>query len=99
MARAIDWPSEVLPTPGGPTKQRIGALPAGASEIQHRTEYKVALAGLTIARAAFVTKIEDDHSYNIDGDIKSAGLADLVTDILAKTSVTGVVRNDRHRPG
>ena len=22
-ARAIDWPSEVLPTPGGPTKQRI----------------------------------------------------------------------------
>ena len=31
MARAIDWPSEVLPTPGGPTKQRIGALPFGAS--------------------------------------------------------------------
>jgi hypothetical protein len=29
MARAIDWPSEVLPTPGGPTKQRIGALPCG----------------------------------------------------------------------
>ena len=24
IARAIDWPSEVLPTPGGPTKQRIG---------------------------------------------------------------------------
>ncbi len=23
-ARAIDLPSEVLPTPGGPTKQRIG---------------------------------------------------------------------------
>ncbi len=31
MARAIDWPSEVLPTPGGPTKHRIGALPFGAS--------------------------------------------------------------------
>ena len=28
---AIDWPSEVLPTPGGPTKHRIGALPCGAS--------------------------------------------------------------------
>ena len=26
IARAIDWPSEVLPTPGGPTKQRIGPL-------------------------------------------------------------------------
>ena len=24
MARAIDLPSEVLPTPGGPTRQRIG---------------------------------------------------------------------------
>ena len=24
IARAIDWPSDVLPTPGGPTKQRIG---------------------------------------------------------------------------
>ena len=24
MERAIDWPSDVLPTPGGPTKQRIG---------------------------------------------------------------------------
>ena len=23
-ARATDWPSEVLPTPGGPTKQRTG---------------------------------------------------------------------------
>ena len=31
MARAIDWPSDVLPTPGGPTKHRIGALPCGAS--------------------------------------------------------------------
>ena len=26
VALAIDWPSEVLPTPGGPTRQRIGAL-------------------------------------------------------------------------
>src|SRR5438045_787821 len=24
VARAIDWPSDVLPTPGGPTRQRIG---------------------------------------------------------------------------
>ena len=24
VVRAIDWPSDVLPTPGGPTKQRIG---------------------------------------------------------------------------
>ena len=25
------WPSEVLPTPGGPTKHRIGARPSGFS--------------------------------------------------------------------
>ncbi len=31
------------------------------AEIRHRTEYKVALAGLPIARAAFVTQIEDDQ--------------------------------------
>src|ERR1700709_2500856 len=24
IALAIDWPSDVLPTPGGPTRQRIG---------------------------------------------------------------------------
>ena len=26
VARAIDWPREVLPTPGGPTRHRIGPL-------------------------------------------------------------------------
>src|SRR4029078_12884448 len=25
------WPSDVLPTPGGPTKHRIGLLPSGLS--------------------------------------------------------------------
>ena len=29
--RAIDLPSEVLPTPGGPTKQRIGPFIPGWS--------------------------------------------------------------------
>ena len=29
------WPSEVLPTPGGPTKHRIGLLPCGL-ELAHR---------------------------------------------------------------
>ena len=35
MARAIDLPSEVLPTPGGPTKHRIG--PFGVvDQVAHR---------------------------------------------------------------
>lgn len=71
------------------------SVPATASEIRHRTEYKVALGILPIARAAFVTQIEDDHSYQVSGDISSAGLADLVTKIAAKTTVTGVIRDDR----
>ncbi len=71
------------------------ALPAGASEIVHHTEYRVSLGILTIARAAFLTQIEDDKSYKVSGDISSAGLADLVTNISAKTSVDGVVRGDR----
>src|SRR6186997_857543 len=32
-ARAMERPSEVLPTPGGPTKHRIGSLPAGAHRL------------------------------------------------------------------
>lgn len=71
------------------------AIPASASEIVHRTEYKVSLGILTIARAAFLTRIEDDKSYRVSGDISSAGLADLVTNISAKTSVDGVLRGDR----
>ena len=71
------------------------AIPAGADEIRHRTEYKVSLGILPIARAAFDTRIEDDKSYTVSGDISSAGLADLVTTISAKTTVDGVIRGDR----
>ncbi|MDP9813374.1 hypothetical protein J2W42_006247 [Rhizobium tibeticum] len=77
------------------TVAALMAIPAGASEIVHRTEYRVSLGILTIARAAFLTKIEDDKSYRVSGDISSAGLADLVTNISAKTSVDGVLRGDR----
>ena len=35
-ARAMERPSEVLPTPGGPTKQRIGSLPAGRIDFTAR---------------------------------------------------------------
>lgn len=73
----------------------LAAIPASAGEIVHRTEYKVSLGILTIARAAFLTKIEDDKSYRVSGDISSAGLADLVTDISAKTSVDGTLSGDR----
>jgi hypothetical protein len=71
------------------------AIPAGAAEVVHHTEYKVALGIITIARAAFMTRIEDDKTYRVSGDISSAGLADLVTTISAKTSVDGRLRGNR----
>jgi hypothetical protein len=71
------------------------SIPAGAAEIQHRTEYRVSLGILPIARAVFLTRIEDDHSYKVSGDISSAGLADLITTISAQTNVSGVVRDHR----
>jgi len=30
-ARAMEWPSDVLPVPGGPTKHKIGPLESGLS--------------------------------------------------------------------
>ncbi|MBB3966219.1 MULTISPECIES: DUF3108 domain-containing protein [Rhizobium] len=71
------------------------AVPAGAAEVVHRTEYKVALGIITIARAAFMTRIEDNKTYSVSGDISSAGLADLVTTISATTSVDGQLRGNR----
>ncbi len=73
------------------------AAPAEADEIRHQTEYSVSLGIITIARAAFLTRIEDDHSYKVSGDISSAGLADLVTTISAKTNVTGDIEGGRLR--
>lgn len=37
----MDCPSEVLPTPGGPTRQRIGAPPLVVRlQLQHRKKFK-----------------------------------------------------------
>ena len=55
MARAIDWPSDVLPTPGGPTKHRIGALPCGR-ELAHGEIFDDAALDLV---EAVVVLVED----------------------------------------
>ena len=46
MARAIERPSEVLPTPGGPTKHRIEAPPASCVELAHGEELEDAVLDL-----------------------------------------------------
>ena len=49
------WPSEVLPTPGGPTKHRIGLLPCGI-ELAHREVLEDAPLDLV---EAVVVRVED----------------------------------------
>ncbi len=46
--RATDWPSEVLPTPGGPTKQRI--WPAGSC-LSFETARCSTIRSLTLSRS------------------------------------------------
>ncbi len=65
-----------------------------ADVLRHETRYRVSLAGLPIARADFKTEVTGKQ-FTIRGDITSAGLADLVTSIDAKTDVTGVVNDSK----
>jgi hypothetical protein len=67
---------------------------ASADMLRHETQYRVSLAGLPIARADFKTEVTGNQ-FTIRGDITSAGLADLVTSIDAKTDVAGVVSDNK----
>ena len=69
VARAIDWPSEVLPTPGGPTKHRIGLLPVGV-ELAHREVLEDAALDLVQAE---VVLIEDLAGFG-DVDVLAASI-------------------------
>jgi hypothetical protein len=61
------------------------------------TEYKVTLAGFTVAGASFVSRI-DNNAFTINGRIKARGVADLFTDFDATADVRGVVRDGRLAP-
>jgi hypothetical protein len=72
----------------------LAALPAApaamAAPLTQETEYHISIAGLPVARAVFSTKL-DDKRYRISGRVNTSGLADLIADIRAETSVTGTV--------
>ena len=53
VARATDWPSDVLPTPGGPTRHRIGALRLRV-QLEHRQVLEDALLDLLQAEVVGV---------------------------------------------
>jgi len=67
---------------------------AEASELTNETRYRVALAGLPIARADFKTEVKDKH-YAITADINTAGLATLVARVSAQAKVSGSVGPER----
>lgn len=69
-------------------------ISGAAAELRHTTEYSITLSGLPIARASFSTTM-DQRRYVISGNIRSAGIADIITSISAETSVRGTMQNDR----
>ncbi|MDI7862591.1 DUF3108 domain-containing protein [Rhizobiaceae bacterium n13] len=72
----------------------ISGASGAAAEVRHRTEYSITLSGLPIARASFSTTM-DRTRYVISGNIRSAGIVDIITSISAETSVRGTMQNDR----
>lgn len=66
------------------------AMPAAAAEIRHETDYSIALSGLPLARASFLTTLSKDR-YIISGTLISSGLADIISHTSGQTRVAGVV--------
>jgi hypothetical protein len=52
---------------------------AGAAQI-YKSEYRVSLYGLTIARANFSTNVSDSRAYEVNGELMSSGLGSLFDD-------------------
>ena len=78
----------------------LGALssPALAAEpFRSTTDYRITLAGIPIAYASFKTKVADG-SYSIAGEFKSSSIVNLISEISAKTTTSGVVSNDNLEP-
>ncbi len=69
---------------------------AQAADVEHETDYSIALSGFPIAKASFHTKLIDDR-YTISGTLNSAGLADVISSTSGRTRVSGVVQQDKLR--
>jgi hypothetical protein len=63
-----------------------------------RGEYTVSFLGLSVARATFESRYEND-AYSIRGSVSSAGLAQLFDDTRGTISTSGRVLGDRIEPG
>ena len=63
----------------------------------YSADYSVSFFGLTVARSSFVTKIGADR-YDIDGSVKSDGLASFFYDTTAKTRASGHIDKGQLSP-
>lgn len=63
---------------------------ADAAALEQRTEYHISIGGLPVARAVFNTSV-NERKYQISGHVNTSGLADLIADIRADTSVSGTI--------
>ena len=58
--------------------------------MRHRTDYKVTLGALPIARASFVTEV-NQKNYTISGRFNSSAIVDIISKISAETKVSGTL--------
>ncbi|MGV8939137.1 MAG: DUF3108 domain-containing protein [Allorhizobium sp.] len=68
--------------------------PAYSADIRYKTDYRISLGVLPVARASFVTEIAS-RNYTISGSFDATGLVDVFTDISAQTSVSGILRDNK----
>ncbi|MBL0372645.1 DUF3108 domain-containing protein [Rhizobium sp. KVB221] len=71
--------------------------PASAADVENRTNYTIALAGLPLANATFRTR-KGESDYSIDAQIASAGVARLIVDTKAEMSSVGVISDSEFKP-
>lgn len=69
-----------------------GVAGARAADISQRTDYRVSLAGISVARASFATRISGS-SYSVSGQVKAAGIVDFFTSFNARTETRGRVED------
>lgn len=64
------------------------ATSAAGAEIRYRTDYSVSLGALPIAKASFLTEV-NDQNYKISANFRSYGLVDIISRISGESTVSG----------
>jgi hypothetical protein len=68
-----------------------------AADYNYDTAYSVSLGILPIARLTFRTEVKNDR-YEISGRFRSSGLVDVVREVSADSSVSGLYAGNRFQP-